>query len=90
LRAGWQPHWTISNNESDKNPNTAFGNGKIYWRRGWWEIENCAGTGLSPCSFLFEDAYGNILRVTTVGEEIPKQHATAMVTGYRFVCDLTE
>ena len=87
LKAGWQPYVTIHHNEAESNPNTAFGNGREFWEKGYWEVNRCAGTGLAPCSFLFEDAYSNRLRVTTAGEELPKEKAYATVTGFRFVCD---
>ncbi len=86
LAAGWQPFPTIRHNDADKNQDTAYGNGKIFWRKGYWEIEACAGTGLAPCTFLFKDVYGNKLRVATAGEEFPKQKAFARVTSYKFVC----
>lgn len=86
LAAGWQPFRTIHHNSADTDTNTRFGNGEEFWKKGYREIENCAGTGLAPCSFLFEDVYGNRLRVTTAGEEIPKQRSFARVTGYKFVC----
>ena len=50
------------------------------------EVEGCAGSGLSPCAFLFKDIYNNRLRVTTAGEEYPKEKAYAQVTGFNFVC----
>ena len=87
LKQGWQPYPTIHHNKADTDPNTSYGNGEIFWKKGYWEIEACSGTGLGRCSFLFEDAYGNRLRVTTAGEEYPKQKAYAIVTGYKFVCD---
>jgi len=87
LAAGWQPYQTIHHNKADTDPNTSDGNGRIYWKKGYWEVEFCAGTGLAPCGFLFEDAYGNRLRVTTAGEEFPKQKYFARVTGYKFVCE---
>jgi hypothetical protein len=87
LAAGWQPVQSISYNEANKNPNTAYGNGNIFWKRGYREIEFCSGTGVAACGFLFKDVYGNRLRVTTAGEEIPRQKAHAKVTGYQFVCD---
>lgn len=90
LARGWQPYQTIHHNSADTDPSTSSGNGQIYWRKGYWEIESCAGTGLAPCSFLFEDAYRNRLRVTTAGEEYPKQKYFARVTGYKFVCDEDE
>lgn len=86
LRAGWQPFRTIHHNEGTKNPDIAYGNGEIFWNKGYREVEACAGTGLAPCAFLFEDAYGNKLRVTTAGEEDTKGKYFARVTGYKFVC----
>jgi hypothetical protein len=83
---GWQPFATIHHNEAPTNPNTSYGNGEIFWKKGYWEIEVCGGTGLAPCAFLFEDVYGNKLRVTTAGEEEPRRYY-ARVTGYKFVCD---
>jgi|CXWL01.1.fsa_nt_gi hypothetical protein len=87
LAAGWQPFWTIHHNKAATDPNTSIGNGKIFWGKGYWEIELCAGTGLAPCTFLFKDAYGNKLRVATAGEEFPRQKAFARVTSFKFVCE---
>jgi hypothetical protein len=87
LAAGWQPLRTKSFNESNSDPDIAYGNGRIFWKRGYVEVEACSGTGVAACAFLFEDAYGNRLRVMTAGEELPKQKAYARVNGFRFVCD---
>jgi hypothetical protein len=86
LSAGWQPFQTIHHNDAGTNINTSHGNGQIFWEKGYWEIEACAGTGLGPCSFLFTDAYSNRLRVTTAGEEDRRQHSVAGVTSYKLVC----
>jgi len=87
LAAGWQPFRTKSYNAADSDPDISYGNGRAFWRRGYVEVEACSGTGMAPCAFLFEDAYGNRLRVTSEGEELPKQKAYAGVTGFRFVCE---
>lgn len=87
LAAGWQPHQTKSVNEAEKDPDIKYGNGLLFWRKGYVEVESCSGTGVAACAFLFEDSYGNHLRVTTAGEELPKQKAYARVTRFRFVCD---
>lgn len=87
LTAGWQPLRTKSYNEADSDPDIAYGNGRSFWRRGYVEVEACSGTGMAPCAFLFEDAYGNRLRVTTEGEELLKHKAYARVTGFHFVCE---
>ena len=87
LAAGWQPFRTKSINEADSDPDIAYGNGRLFWKRGFWEVEFCSGTGMAACGFLFKDAYGNRLRVTTAGEELPREKAYARVTGFEFVCD---
>jgi hypothetical protein len=87
LAAGWQPLQTKSFNEADEDPDIKSGNGPLFWKRGYVELEACSGTGVAACAFLFKDAYGNHLRVTTAGEEFPKEKAYARVTGSQFVCD---
>ena len=87
LAAGWQPLQTKSFNEADEDPDIKSGNGPLFWTRGYVELEACSGTGVAACAFLFKDAYGNHLRVTTAGEELPKEKAYARVTGVQFVCD---
>jgi hypothetical protein len=87
LAAGWQPLRTKSYNAGDADPDISSGNGPAFWKRGYVEVEVCSGTGVAVCAFLFRDAYGNRLRVTTEGEELPKQRAYATVTGFRLVCE---
>ncbi len=83
LAAGWKPLQT----KPADDPLVNTGNGSLFRRRGYVELESCAGTGHADCSFLFKDRYGNRLRVTTEGEELPREGARAGVNGYRFVCD---
>jgi hypothetical protein len=87
LAAGWQPLQTKSFNEADTDPDISYGNGRLFWRRGYVEIEACSGTGVAACAFLFKDAYGNRLRVSSAGEELPRQKTYAKVTGFHFVCE---
>jgi hypothetical protein len=87
LAAGWQPLRTKSYNEAGTDPDIAYGNGRTFWKRGYVEVEACSGTGVAACAFLFRDAYGNRLRVTTEGEELQEEKAYAIVTGFRFVCE---
>jgi hypothetical protein len=87
LAAGWQPLQTKSFNEDATDPDISEGNGKLFWKRGYAEVEACSGTGVAACAFLFKDVYGNRLRVTTAGDESPKERAYARVTGFRFVCE---
>jgi hypothetical protein len=88
LAAGWQPFQTKSFNEADEDPDIKHGNAPLFWKRGYVELEACAGTGVAACAFLFKDAYGNQLRVTTAGEELPKEKTYARVTGFQLVCDV--
>jgi hypothetical protein len=83
----WQPLQTKSPNTAQDDPDIAYGNGQVFWSRGYREIESCSGTGVAACAFLFKDAYGNRLRVTTAGMEVPKQKEFASVSSYQFVCD---
>ena len=85
--AGWQPLQTKSADGADTDPDISNGNGLLFWRKGYVEVEACAGTGAAACAFLFKDARGNRLRVTTEGEESPKGKYYAIVNGFRFVCD---
>ena len=87
LSAGWQPLQTKSFNDAKNDPDISSGNGAIFWEKGYVEVEGCAGSGVAPCAFLFKDAYGNKLRVTTAGEEYPKEKTFAKVTGAQFVCE---
>jgi hypothetical protein len=67
LEAGWQPrmrHWSHGS-----DPNVHAGNGREFWKRGYWEIINAWPTGLGQCTFAFHDVYGNFLTVMTQGEE---------------------
>jgi len=86
LSAGWQPLQTKPFNGAEADPDISSGNGAVFWERGYVEVEACSGMGMAPCAFLFKDAYGNRLRVTTAGEEYPKEKAFAKVTGFQFVC----
>jgi hypothetical protein len=86
LAQGWRPLRTKPAGKAGTDPDLASGNGLEFWSRGYVEVEACAGTGLAPCAFLFKDAHGNRLRVTTAGEEDPKERSSAKVTGFKFVC----
>src|SRR5688572_3918400 len=56
LAAGWQPLRTKSFNEARTDSDISYGNGQLFWRKGYVEVEACAGTGVAPCAFLFKDA----------------------------------
>ena len=85
LATGWQPLQKKSVNQAAEDPDIKYGNGPLFWKRGYVELKSCSGTGVAACAFLFKDAYGNHLRVTTAGEELPKDKSYAKVTGFHFV-----
>jgi hypothetical protein len=87
LAAGWRPVRTKSVNEARTDPDISYGNGPLFLRKGYVEIEACSGTGVAACAFLFKDVHGNRLRVNTEGEEDPRLKYYARVTGFRFLCD---
>ncbi len=87
VAAGWRPLRTKAVEGTDGVPDGLHGNGPEFWRSGYFEVESCAGTGWANCSFLFEDAYGNRLRVITAGEELRRPRSYARVSGLRFVCE---
>jgi len=87
LSAGWQPLQTKSFNEANTDSDISYGNGALFWKKGYVEVEACSGTGIAACTFLFKDVYGNRLRVITAGEEYSKENAYARVTGLQFVCE---
>ena len=82
--AGWRP---LKRKSSASGVDISHANGPFFWRKGYVELESCSGTGVAACAFLFKDRFGNRLRVTTEGEELPDQKAQARVNGVRFVCD---
>ncbi|MDX6501194.1 MAG: hypothetical protein QOG23_4454 [Blastocatellia bacterium] len=84
LAAGWHP---LRTNSSATDEGVSSWNGPLFWRRGYIELENCSGTRLAACAFLFKDRFGNQLRVITEGEELPKDNAHAQVISTRFVWD---
>lgn len=84
LAAGWQP---VKTNRARTDPDISYGNGPLFWRKGYVEIEACSGTGVAACAFLFKDRHGNRLRVTTEGEEVPRLKYYARVSGFKFVCE---
>jgi hypothetical protein len=79
---GWQPkerHWSDAG-----DPDISAANGQYYWGKGFHEIVSACPTGSAPCTFAFQDVYGNVLIVSTVGEVIPEVGAGAIVARWRF------
>ena len=78
----WQPLRTLSANSTEAD--LGYGNAWGFWKKGYREVESCAGTGTAPCVFNFKDVYGNKLKVYTEGEEY--EDAFASVTSFSFNC----
>ena len=78
----WKPVKTIILDEDGDSPNLS-GNGRIYWPKGFYEVENCSGSGLAVCTFIFKDKNNNKLRVVTDGEEFPEENIQASVHSYK-------
>ena len=67
IQEGWAPNkrQAFHGEEAD----VQSGNGPIFWKRGYWELESCSGTGSAFCLFEFTDPTGRLLEVVTEGEE---------------------
>jgi|GEM_PF-2763874 len=76
IKSGWIPnkHEGIHGDDAD----TQSGNGPVFWKRGYWEVDSCSGTGAAHCKFEFFDPSKRVLIVITEGEEDPdgSYHAT--------------
>ena len=67
IQKGWVPNKRESSH--GQTVDVQSGNGPIFWKRGYWELETCSGTGVAQCLFEFVDASGRRLEVVTAGEE---------------------
>lgn len=86
--AGWQPrlhHWSYAS-----EPGMQYGNGLIFWQRGYHEIIHASGTGLGHCTFGFHDVYGSKLVIVTAGEVDEERCADAYVWSWHFTKDWDE
>jgi len=59
---------------------TDISNGRDLWEQGFTELEACTGTGLRNCSFIFDDADRNNVRVITSGNR------RTTVQFFEFIC----
>jgi hypothetical protein len=80
IAAGWKP--SLHPRSYANSPNIQGGNGQVFWKKGYREIAESSGTGKAFCRFLFQDANGRILTVTTAGEEDPNGAYKAVVNNY--------
>jgi hypothetical protein len=63
LNAGWQ------GNKKRWQDVPEYGQVRdLYYNNGWYEIDDCSGTGLAPCRFEFHNVHGNKLVVIAEGE----------------------
>lgn len=79
IDAGWQPAITVGHNEE------LFGQAQGFRDIGYSEINDCAGTGLSPCVFYFKNIYGKKLQVNTLGESNLSGNDFPQVSNYELV-----
>lgn len=82
IHAGWQPR--MNHFSYGQKSDLQCGNGLYFWQKGFWEIVNAWGTGLSQCLFGFTDVYGNVLAVVTVGEILEELGTAAYVSKWYF------
>jgi hypothetical protein len=80
IKEGWQPNERHISHGND--PDVQMGNGPIFWKRGYRELDTCSGSALAECLFEFIDPTERVLVVVTQGEEDAKgaYHATVKRT----------
>lgn len=86
IAAGWRPWITREPDGSMRGIVEYGGNEKVFWSRGYREVENCAPTGAAPCNFYFVDDLGNRLEVGSEGEEDPEFDFHAVVNSVHVLC----
>lgn len=79
MSTGWQPVSTVLPNDE------LFGQAKQFREIGYNEVNDCAGTGASPCVFYFKNADGGKLKVVTLGESDLKGEDFPKVDNYDLV-----
>ena len=65
INAGWKPMQTLEKGTDDYEINTTSGEGKIFWSKGYHELQTCSGAGMAYCAFLFQNKKGDRLRIVT-------------------------
>lgn len=85
MDTGWSPVQTLKEGTEDFEQGiTLSGDGKLFWGKGYHELQTCTGSGMAFCAFLFQNKNGDRLRVVTRGEEWEESSSFALVAGYRF------
>lgn len=82
LANGWQPYMRHWSHNSDIE--MRYGNGAVFWERGYRELASACPTGYAFCRFELKDVYGNKLAVITMGEEDPLACYHAVVVRWFF------
>lgn len=78
MEEGWIPLTQRSLYPGEENSLT-YGNGKIFWDLGYWEIVSCTGTGEGFCRFEWADPSQRKLVIITTGIEDPTISTEARV-----------
>ena len=83
INAGWQPmmHKLFY---QFKDITLQLGNGKYFWSKGFYEIENACPTGPAYCTFIYSDVYKNRLIVVTAGEVFEEKGIFPHVWSWHF------
>ena len=84
IGAGWRPLQTLKVGTEDFKQGATSGNGPKFWKKGYYELQTCTGSGMAYCAFLFQNKNGDQLRVVTKYEEYEEYSSFAKAVGYRF------
>ncbi|WP_423357844.1 hypothetical protein [Pseudomonas citronellolis] len=80
---GWQPAITVNLNKKMLDPQA-----ELFRKVGYVEINDCAGTGASPCVLYFKNATGAKLKVNTIGESNITGDDFPIVSNYEIVSEI--
>ena len=86
ISKGWKPNQTIFLKLASESPDIQFGNGPLFWKKGYIELESCAGTGMGWCAFSFKKNKMKI-QIITIGEESPEDKVYAVVDKQLLLCN---
>jgi hypothetical protein len=66
IQRGWRP---IVNAEQVNNPNRSLIVDYLITKKGFTEVDDCAGTGLGLCLFKFRNRRGQTLFISTTNNQ---------------------
>lgn len=84
IGAGWTPLQTLQEGTEDYRQGITAGEGKLFWGKGYHELQTCSASGMTYCAFLFQNKNGDRLRVVTKYEEWEDGSTFAEIAGYWF------